>query len=338
VRAALGAGHDVSVVKHGAIAREGDPSWVWLAPPDPNAPASLASCLKAARPEVVIFASSVRDTLALALARAAQAAGVPVLHALDSWTGYRTRMEMDGLPTFVPDAYAVPDQLAHDDALADGIPQHVLRVTGQPAFAGPGWYTPPAPSGRPADGRCKLLFVSEPAEADHGLARGYTEHTSLALLCRGLQPLAGRVTLDVLPHPRHEKGLVEKDWQASRGALDGGVIAMDVAVGGLCVYDGVSGMASVLLYQAWLLGRPVISVQPNLKFEPLRQWSRRPGIVLVDGPDDRVEPVTAWAETIRPGRPIALRPELTLHKDAAERILSLAEQLASRTDRRTTVS
>ena len=45
---------------------------------------------------VFIFASSLKDSTALTLARSMKAHNVPVIHVLDHWNSYQSRMETDG--------------------------------------------------------------------------------------------------------------------------------------------------------------------------------------------------------------------------------------------------
>ena len=84
---------------------------------------------------LVFSTPSREDPVSLCWARSARRGGVPVLFLLDNWMNYRRRLEMDGLPALIPDRYAVMDALAREEAVADGIPPEVIRVTGQPALA-----------------------------------------------------------------------------------------------------------------------------------------------------------------------------------------------------------
>jgi hypothetical protein len=301
---------------------EGDAGWAWVS----------GTPLETARADVVIFASSVKDAVALSLARDAEAQGIPTIHVIDSWTMYRDRMATDGRPPFIPTLYAVIDDLAAESAAAAGIPRAVLRITGQPALDLTGTHVA---AGISHHDKVRLLFVSEPAAADQGTSaasptfRGYTEATVLPLFCRALQPLAGTLEVHLLPHPREKPGEVEAAWAAHKGNLQGAVMAQN-ALEGLGRFDGIAGMASLLLYQAWLLGRPVLSIQPGLRVDALRQIGQRQGVVLIDQAADATEKIYAWATGVAANQPLQPRPELALHARSAEHILTLAQDLTSK--------
>lgn len=310
IRRAQARGLRPAVVRHGAIAAEGDAAWAWRAPDD-------ARLLET--PEVYVFTGSVKDPVGLRLARRAAERGLPTLFVLDSWSSYTERLCTDGAETFAPTLYCVPDALARTDAAANGV-TGAIAVTGQPAFAD----IAAAPDAVAAvDGSLKLIFVSEPVEADQGRRRGYTEADALALVAAGLQPCAARVSLDILPHPRDVPAGVAALWDAHKGRLRGRVLPQN-SVGTLAGYDGITGMASVMLYRAWLLGRAVLSCQPALALDALRQFGKRDGIVLADDPATAVQVIRTWADALEPGRPVVLRPDARLHAAAAETILDLA--------------
>jgi len=322
-----------AVLCNGHLASEGPKDWSWvsLTGTDPGAADAL---IDTAGPQVMIFATSVKDTAALTLARAAARRGISTIHVLDSWTMYRQRLANDGGPMLVPSIYAVIDEIAAQGAVADGIPRAIVRITGQPALDNAGWRATADSAAQSSDGRVQLLFVSEPAAADHGSSaqapfyRGYTEATVLALLCAALQPLADHVALKLLPHPRENPKDLEANWRAHKGALTGDVLPQHGLGNGLARFDAVVGMGSILLYQAWVLGKPVLSLQPGLRIESLRQIGQREGAVLVDQSADAVERVQTWAAAVKPGQPVIPRPELALHARSAECILSLARDLA----------
>jgi hypothetical protein len=84
--------------------------------------------------KVLVFASSLKDCTALTLARLMKISNIPVIHVLDHWSSYRSRMETDGLPVFIPNHYAVMDNLAYESAVENGIDEDILIKTGQPAL------------------------------------------------------------------------------------------------------------------------------------------------------------------------------------------------------------
>jgi hypothetical protein len=306
-----------------------------------NDDAALQNFLQTHDIDRLVFASSVHDTLPLSIARGAKKLGIQVMHVLDNWTGYRRRLEMDGLPALVPDVYTVMDTCALQAAIRDGIEASVLQVTGQPALASLAdefrtfstlstdelWQR--RQSLGFAQEKILILFVSEPVAQDQGVSpaaphyRGYTEKDVLQLFCRHLQPLADQVEMALLSHPRQNREALSGLWQHCRGALRGGVITGISGREAVWCADGVAGMASILLYEAWLLGKPVISLQPDLRQDALRMLQERQGVVFVDAYEGAGKAVRQWGEALQPGLKHTPQAHLDLHRAAAAKILTI---------------
>jgi hypothetical protein len=286
----------------------------------------------------LVFASSVHDTLPLSIARCAQRLGIPVMHVLDNWTGYRRRLEMDGLPALVPDVYTVMDACALQAAIQDGVEASILEVTGQPALAtladelralSADELLQRRQSLGFAQQKILIVFVSEPVAQDQGVSpaaphyRGYTEKDVLQLFCRHLQPLADQVEMALLSHPRQNREALSGLWQHCRGALRGGVITGISGREAVWCADGVAGMASILLYEAWLLGKPVISLQPDLRQAALRMLQQRQGVVFVDTYAEAAKAIGRWGEALQPGLRHTPHSNLDLHRTAAAKIMTI---------------
>lgn len=335
IRAAAAQGHHALVLRYGFIAQETDENWQWLSPTTVESD-GLSSTLDDAKSDVVIFATSVKDSVALTLARHAQARGIKVVHVLDSWTTYLERMTLDGLPPFCPDIYAVMDTAAAEAAADAGISKLTIRITGQPNLSHILSLGAPKETQqlRRSDNIKRFLFVSEPIEADQGSSdgsssyRGYTEQDVIALLCRALQPLADQVHLALLPHPREDENGLTTTWENNRQALLGEALPKAVTTTPVANFDGVIGMASILLYESWLLGRPTLSIQPGLQLEALRQIGRRSGVTLVESQEHAEEKIRDWVSGIEMDSPVKIRAEANLHATAPQTVLSLALELA----------
>lgn len=325
-----------SLVDHGLLAREGSPSWPAIAAPTDLSPTKVATWLTEHKIALLAFTSSVHDTFPLTLARAAQGMGLPVLHLLDNWSNYRRRLEHDGLPLLLPDLYAVMDELAAAGAVDGGIPAERIAIVGQPGLAALAEEFVEFSPGVPENDQLHLLFVSEPVDADQGSGpespefRGYTERTVLALLCQALQPYADQLLLSLLPHPRENRDVLAETWQAVRGGLAGEILVDGNGRQQVLAADGVIGMASILLYEAWLLGKPVLSLQPGLRIPALRALAGRAGLQLVEEQATLGAAVKGWLPLLRRGAS-SPRPDLLRHQGAAVRICDrLADLLASR--------
>lgn len=327
--------------EHGYIVSEAPKRWGKVFLGDGMDRAAAESLFKRNKIGVIVFASSVKDAIPLTLARWARELNIPVIHVLDNWTGYRRRMEKDGLPAFMPDVYTAIDDLAFEEAIKDGIDKSILKITGQPALAslfreyrsrgGIDMGTERKRVGFDPE-KPLIVFVSEPVEDDQGASlasaefRGYTEKRVLRLFCEALQPHSEEIEIGLLPHPREDKDRLLMLWDKCRGSLAGKLLHLDTGRESLFLADAVAGMASILLYEAWLLGKPVISLQPGLRHKQLRMLQKRNGVVFVDSYERMISSLASWVTTIQTGNWTALGPEAQLHEKAPENIFRLVEK------------
>jgi len=228
--------------------------------------------------------------------KAARRLGTPTLAVLDFWSNYLPRFaDEQGRLGELPDVIAVMDDRACTDMERQGFPRERLIVTGQPAFdelTALGKAATPRQRaatrevlGIAADERL-VVFASQPlaalygADASNPSYLGYTEQTVLALLARCLERIAcragQRMVLWVRPHPRENPAELQPSASSRVRAVvssqsDGRELALAA--------DLVTGMTSVFLIEACLLGCPVLSLQPGLRAaDPLPTnragWSR----------------------------------------------------------------
>jgi hypothetical protein len=334
-------GRPFMLLAHGHLVQEAPESWPRVSFCCDNHDGAMQDFLQGHDIDRLVFASSVHDTLPLSIARCAKQLGIQVIHVLDNWTGYRHRLEMDGFPALAPDVYTVMDECALQAAIRDGIDASVLEVTGQPALASladeyMALSTDELLKKRKSLGceqqRLLLVFISEPVAQDQGTSpaapyyRGYTEKDVLQLYCHHLQPCADQVEIALLPHPRQNHHALSRLWWHCRGVLRGGVITGISGREAVCLADGIAGMASILLYEAWLLGKPVISLQPDLRQDALRMLQERQGVVFVDAYEGAEKAVGRWLEALQPGRKHTLHGDLALHRAAPEKIMTILER------------
>lgn len=325
------------VLEHGCLSAQCPTSWPKALPPKDLDPATVSAWLADRKISALVFGSSVHDTMPLTLARHAQEHGLAVVHVLDNWSSYRRRLEHDGLPLLIPDIYTVMDELAYEAAVVEGVAAECIRITGQPALASLAAEAAMFAKGEKEEGALHLIFVSEPVEADQGGGlespqfRGYTEKTVLTLLCQALQPYSGQIRLSVLPHPREDRHGLEDSWQAAKGGLRGAILAGGDGRRQVMAADGVVGMASILLYEAWLLGKPVLSLQPGLRTNALRVLAQRAGVCFIDAICQLDAVLDAWVQSLRQGNS-APRSDLLRHRGAAAQVCDLLNDLMGRPD------
>jgi hypothetical protein len=226
-----------------------------------------------------LFATSVKDTEALSWARFAQDAKVQTFCLLDSAIRIAHRMKLDDKPMFEPDIMFLQDDLAYKCAVQDGFNHVNLVISGQPALSNllneyHNWGNKNKQrlkeKNRWIGGKKLIAFVSEPVKHDQGGSeksksyRGYTEEQVIILLCRYLQNYHEKITIGIMPHPRENKTQLLDYFDQQSGKLQCKIINCDNSRNVILASDGVVGMASILLYEAWLIGKPVMSLQPNI--------------------------------------------------------------------------
>jgi len=326
-RAAMAAGHNVAALAHGAFHREGAADWCWLE----------AEAARQQKADAMLYATSVADWAAFEVAEAARARGIPLLHVLDNWSTYAGRLHGRDGRSLVPETYAVMDDLAHQEAVADGVPEAILAVTGHPNLDDLVQEAAKfAKSGRTEQ---RLLFVSEPARADSGPAedpgaRGYDEVGVSEALMAALASMAPEgLEIHVAAHPREDREEVANRWAGltaaypgPKGPLDWVLVPPDGVRAALHGASHVAGMSSILLYEAWLLGLPVASLQPGLRGQGLRTLAKRDGLLFCDAADDLPGTIARLLGALPAGAGAAL----SQHANAAQRVLKLAQDLVDR--------
>lgn len=84
----------------------------------------------------LVVGTSAPDRPEAMLTRAAQSMGLPTIAVLDEWYYYAARFaNRDGNFTHLPDIICCQDELARNEALAEGLPLERLQITGSPALA-----------------------------------------------------------------------------------------------------------------------------------------------------------------------------------------------------------
>ena len=225
--------------------------------------------------------------------RRARAARLKTVSFVDAWLHYHERFTARDGTEHWPDVIAVIDGDTKAEMRAEGFPLPRIVVTGHPSFDGLAAY---GDAGRRAKARQALrewagcqggepcvVYVSQPlSQLCPRDVLGFHESEALEGTVEALERLLARrrtkATLVIKSHPR-EAGASFELWGERRSlrvqrCLDSWD-RLDLVVGA----DLIVGMNSMLLMEACVLGRPVVSYQPNLRTpDPLptnrRGWSR----------------------------------------------------------------
>ncbi|MDA1303632.1 MAG: hypothetical protein O2999_04935 [Nitrospirae bacterium] len=229
------------------------------------------------RYDIVFTATSSVPSPERLFIRASKKLGLPSISILDSWTNYRDRFLEPGetqlCDGYLPSYIGVANQFGLAEMEALGFPPHILRVVGHPGIneflrRAKGQQEEAQNHIRRTlnlDGKISIVvFFSQPIEVYNQMRApssdpGYSETDVLNGLMQAILRLPERVILLVKPHPKepienffHIKvpnvyvvNHIDPDWLAMAA-------------------DAVVSMTSGMLVKAFLHGKPVLSIQPNL--------------------------------------------------------------------------
>jgi len=283
---------------------------------------------------VLLFSVNVKNTSPLKIARVVNSLNLPTIHLLDYWNGYRSRMELDGKKLFNPTKYLVIDKYSKQEAEKCGIKPNIIKVVGQPAFSDLGaQYILESQKKDPFKkikniGQNIILFVLEPVEDDQGSSlkdnknfRGYTEKDVIKILICALKSAESNCKIILIPHPRQNLTKLIKHWRINGGEKYGSVLDFQRGKDILPFVDGVIGMASTLLYEAWLVGKHVLSIQPNLRNDSLRFLSNKKRVTFIDQSVNSENIIIKWLSDISDKKDLPFNDELKLHRNSIKSVV-----------------
>ncbi len=213
---------------------------------------NLTQMLRENKIQLLVTGTSWGDHTECYCIKACHEHGVKTISILDYWSNYANRFKVDSGEYIWPDAYLVMDELAREEAIADGVPERLLHITGHPGLDR---YAQQRDLMR-HDKRTRLgnvLFLSQPLFTLYGMSLGYNEYTvtdDLKEMCEKL-----KLKLSIKFHPKDTQDFCDKYGDLK---IDGDLDDLMVQ------FDCVVGMSTMGLLHAVLLGVPVISYQPGL--------------------------------------------------------------------------
>lgn len=328
-QAFLNSGREVAIVDHGVLGTEAPKHMLDFVLSENTALENIPNF------KAVIFGSSVSDPFPLDLARKAQRFGAVITHVLDNWSFYIERLQTDGLPPMFPDIYTVIDETARLQAIEAGIPEKIIKITGQPALAVTTgdieeiFNKSKGVTTRAGKNRAlNLGFISEPFVRVFGHDvtiknhPGFTEESVLLQIIEALNALDANVFLNILPHPKQDAEDLRKLLMESKGNIRGCVFSKPMGSSIFPELDGVIGMASILFYQAWLGGLPAFCVQPNCQLEFMKRYRLLEDVCVADCYDSIPSKMEAFLDLCANHTP-TFRKDLFLHKCAPQNIMKL---------------
>jgi len=157
----------------------------------------------------------------------------------------------------------------------------------------------------------------------------------LRLLSESLQAFSDSVVVGLVPHPREDpKGLLEV-WERSRGALRGRLLRVENGREAVFIADGVCGMSSLLLYEAFLLGKPILSLQPECRDLNLLFLKKKGARFVVTERESVGQEVMLWIEHIdQTHGENEFHEEMSFHQGAPQRLADLVRSIAADAENR----
>jgi hypothetical protein len=181
-----------------------------------------------------------------------KSAGIVTVSILDYWSNYATRFrDLMGEFTF-PDIYIVMDELARQEAIAEGVPPQIIKVMGHPGLDA--YLQMDARKKLGSSHVRRILFLSQPISLFYGERLGYSEHSVLRDCLEVLDKLEN-TSLSVKFHPKDDPVFQEQYRDLS---VEGSLSDL------FANFDLIIGMSTMGILYAVLAGIPAISYQPQL--------------------------------------------------------------------------
>ena len=203
----------------------------------------------------------------------AKNAGIKSIAMLDQWQNYSIRFsgtsDKEWL-AYLPDAINCINDIGKKEMIGEGFAENILHSLGQPYLDCIGKFVDKIDS---ALIRKKLnisqeenivLFVSEAIEENYSQHRGYTQYEVLYTFLKNSTPV-NHTSILIKLHPKDDV----RKFEAIRTAftqhklmfISGELTSLE----SIAISSRVFGMTSITLIEAYILGKSVVSIQPNLK-------------------------------------------------------------------------
>lgn len=214
---------------------------------------TLIELFKKEKPDLVFTATSLGDSIEKKIIKVARVQKIKTVSLIDFWSSYKLRFGK-----YLPDYILVIDEIMKKEMAREGFDPQKLVITGSPCFD----------AFKAAKRKGKFItFFSQPF-SELGINSDYNEMQVFEDLVAVLEKLRPGTSLKIKFHPR-EKKLKKFDKIIKKSILDCSIVktgAEDLIKKSKLVL----GMNSVALFQAAMMGKTVLSYQPNLKgLDPL---------------------------------------------------------------------
>jgi hypothetical protein len=255
----------------------------------------IGGFLEVQNPDFIITGTSADDMTEKLLWNAAEKRGIPCFAILDQWVNYGVRFSAYSVSElaayyrakkhdYLPTKILVMDEFAKRKMVEEGLDSSRIIVTGQPHFENVFRALSRIDGRAVREARMKLgqwqgerlvLFASEPISATYHETDqsahfwGYTERTILRSLVKALAAVTGKrkegVRVVIRPHPKENRENFSDIVAGNE--IPGVSFTIDDRSDSLLLIaacDLVCGMSSMVLIEAAIAGKAVLSVQIGL--------------------------------------------------------------------------
>jgi predicted glycosyltransferase len=203
----------------------------------------------------------------------ARSVGIPSIAFLDQWQNYVPRFSGEAAfeqLAYLPDHINCINDIGEREMIEEGFDPNILLKLGHPylsAIANEKQYMDTAAIRKRLgvlNGQRMVMFVTEAIKEHYGRSRGYDQYDAFKLFLELISKEAQKAICLIKIHP---KDTVEEYEEILRNAP--GVQAIIVKdelnpIEAIQIVEEVYGMTSIMLIEAYILGKRTISLQPGL--------------------------------------------------------------------------
>jgi hypothetical protein len=209
---------------------------------------------------------------------AAKRCGVGSLAFIDQWQNYSVRFSGPGAQDslrYLPDHINSINETGRREMIEEGFPDDRLVLFGHPylsaireSYAAQSADTVIAKFGNAPSIYCldeMLLFVSEPLLENFGNSKGYSQYDVLEYFLENVKRCRKKARVVIKLHPKDNRGKYQIILEHF-SAVEIHIVQNELSsLECLTLSNRIFGMTSIMLVEAFLLGKTVVSLQPGLK-------------------------------------------------------------------------
>lgn len=234
-------------------------------------------------PDLIITSATslpTRDMSEKLLWQHAKKMGVKTLAFIDQWQNYSLRFSgvdaRDRLK-YLPDHINCINEIGRREMIREGFPEDRLIAFGHPylsdileryaALDADAVVSALEIASSDIRREETLIFVSEPLLENFGNSRGYNQYDVLDYFLKNVLLLQKRTRVIIKLHPKDDldkfRNVLEKYREIDIHIVQNRLSSLEC----LTLSDRIFGMTSIMLIEAFLLGKVVVSLQPGLMVE-----------------------------------------------------------------------